>query len=187
MAASERTCSVPALRFSFADCRQRQGTMVTALVPHRYRVSVVLLALFELWFAHAALFLAAVLVPPSWASIRCPADCPPWHLPYQRHVRLHLWLLAVLLQVVPEQLQPSYSAHRRVQVRHRLRRHDRPTVLCTNDCSGNGVCADRQCQCNAGWTGHDCSLRTCPHDRARHGQCYNGTCYCDAGYFGADC
>ena len=32
-------------------------------------------------------------------------------------------------------------------------------ALCPNDCSGNGVCNEKTCECIIGWIGIDCSQR----------------------------
>ena len=37
--------------------------------------------------------------------------------------------------------------------------NDRKKSMCYNDCSNNGICADKDCRCFDGYHGVDCSLR----------------------------
>jgi len=39
--------------------------------------------------------------------------------------------------------------------------------VCTNDCSGHGVCANNTCECDAGFRGEDCSNSTADHSKRK--------------------
>ena len=85
------------------------------------------------------------------------------------------------------------------------------TILCPNDCNGNGICttgAAGHCECYLGYEGYDCSTMLCPKDypwfdspssnnTARthkiecsgmgHCDTSTGKCQCRPGYYGAAC
>lgn len=39
-----------------------------------------------------------------------------------------------------------------------------PSIKSNVNCSGNGVCVDGVCNCDAGWLGNGCHLPICPND-----------------------
>ncbi|KAB7494399.1 Attractin-like protein 1 [Armadillidium nasatum] len=58
-----------------------------------------------------------------------------------------------------------------------------------NECSGNGVCIEGACTCDAGWAGNDCTISLCPSNCHGNGDCSmeKHRCLCHAGYTGNDC
>ncbi|KAK0165280.1 hypothetical protein PV328_003808 [Microctonus aethiopoides] len=60
------------------------------------------------------------------------------------------------------------------------------------DCSGNGVCIEGICTCDATWTGEACDSPVCPNNCSHHhnqGQCNREKhqCDCGPGFKGGDC
>ncbi|XP_044593678.1 attractin-like protein 1 isoform X2 [Cotesia glomerata] len=60
------------------------------------------------------------------------------------------------------------------------------------DCSGNGVCIEGVCTCDATWTGEACDSPVCPNNCSQHhnqGECdrERHQCICLPGYKGSDC
>ncbi|XP_011147509.1 attractin-like protein 1 isoform X1 [Harpegnathos saltator] len=60
------------------------------------------------------------------------------------------------------------------------------------DCSGNGVCIEGTCTCDATWTGEACDIQVCPNNCSYYhgqGECDREShhCNCFNGYKGADC
>lgn len=56
-------------------------------------------------------------------------------------------------------------------------------------CSGNGVCIDSSCTCDAAFYGQSCQYAICPDNCSEHGFCNMEThsCICDEGWSGLDC
>lgn len=67
------------------------------------------------------------------------------------------------------------------------------STVCSNNCTGNGLCSNGTCACNMPWAGNDCSLMVlenwlCPGNCSSRGVCTaNNTCHCDPGWFGSTC
>eukprot|EP00824_Muranothrix_gubernata_P016286 TRINITY_DN33841_c0_g1_i1.p1 TRINITY_DN33841_c0_g1~~TRINITY_DN33841_c0_g1_i1.p1 ORF type:complete len:840 (-),score=214.12 TRINITY_DN33841_c0_g1_i1:52-2571(-) len=74
--------------------------------------------------------------------------------------------------------------------------------LCLNDCSNNGRCKNRVCQCFPGFEGADCSQVApepvpipmeiakgtgCPNNCNGQGVCFNQQCLCNTGFYGVGC
>ena len=60
--------------------------------------------------------------------------------------------------------------------------------LCPFECSGHGICENRTCACEPGYTGIGCQILKCPDNCSFHGTCdLNVGCVCDPGYIGEAC
>jgi hypothetical protein len=51
----------------------------------------------------------------------------------------------------------------------------------------HGVCINKSCECNAGWTGENCDVDMCVEVNCIHGTCEDGICQCDDNYQGVNC
>ncbi|XP_028400059.1 protein bark beetle-like [Dendronephthya gigantea] len=66
----------------------------------------------------------------------------------------------------------------------------KPSGLCTNDCSSNGICLGQTCKCNSGWEGADCSSYHCKDlgNCSSYGNCVGPNhCKCRLGWMGRGC
>ncbi|OXA45784.1 putative protein tag-53 [Folsomia candida] len=57
------------------------------------------------------------------------------------------------------------------------------------ECSGNGLCIEGQCTCDAAYSGKSCSIEKCPNNCSHNGICdmEKHQCRCSEGYRGNDC
>ncbi|CAG7724473.1 unnamed protein product [Allacma fusca] len=64
-----------------------------------------------------------------------------------------------------------------------------PSEDSSRECSGNGVCVDGICTCNAKYSGDACNVEKCPNDCSNHGRCdmESHKCICNDGFKGHDC
>ena len=58
-----------------------------------------------------------------------------------------------------------------------------PSETPDKECSGRGICFQKQCWCRAGFSGPSCNQPTCiPDDCSGHGMCVAGACMCLPGW-----